>query len=75
VPKNISIKLDSFFTNLEGFVTYQLWLISLYFYFWPTKSNIEENLAYTRALTMTSESSGYSAMPSTLLRMSLNLSI
>ena len=39
LPHKITVELDSFFRMIDGWVTYELWLIPVFCYFWPTLGN------------------------------------
>ena len=52
LPSNLPIQVDSFFHSLDHFVTYELWLIPLYHYFWPTVSNRQRDISYFKAVSM-----------------------
>ena len=52
LPSTLPIQVDSFFHFLDHFVTYELWLIPLYHYFWPTVQNKAREVSYFQAVTM-----------------------
>ena len=49
LPTSFSTELDSLFRMIDGFVTYQFWLIPLFCYFWPTKTNLRQETEHDLA--------------------------
>ena len=52
LPSTLPIQVDSFFHFLDHFVTYELWLMPLYHYFWPTVQNKAREISYFQAVTL-----------------------
>lgn len=49
LPQNMPIEIDSLLRMIDGFVTYQFWLIPLFCYFWPTRTNVKQETEFDLA--------------------------
>ena len=54
VPRKMSIEADSFLNFLDEAVTYQVWLIPVLIYFWPTSVNQKRDDDYEIVLSESS---------------------
>ena len=52
LPHKLPIEVDSLFHTINGLVTYTLWLVPLYRYFWPSVKQKKRDASYKMAVYM-----------------------